>query len=248
MKRVSKSLLMLDYDGTLAPFTPDRDNARPYAGIEELLKTLTGSDRTRVCIISGRAIADLRKLLHLERLPEIWGSHGAERYSARHEYELYISESVKEGLKIIKGWISANNLEDYCEIKPVGFAFHWRGLPKETALKIETTVKDHWTSGLQEYEMELHNFDGGIEIRPAHFNKGTAIKTILSESAEGAVISYLGDDLTDEDAFKAIGSKGLKVLVNIENRPSAADIQIVPPDELVEFLEKWIELTVRQTD
>jgi len=56
-------------------------------------------------------------------------------------------------------------------------------------------------------------------------------------------MAYLGDDITDEDAFQALGNRGLKVLVRQEPRQTLADIQIKPPDDLFKFLDKWIELT-----
>jgi trehalose-6-phosphatase len=52
--------------------------------------------------------------------------------------------------------------------------------------------------------------------------------------------AYLGDDLTDEDAFKAIKGKGIGVLVRSELRPTAADIWLTPPKDLLEFLSVWL--------
>ena len=57
---------------------------------------------------------------------------------------------------------------------------------------------------------------------------------------QAAVAAYLGDDLTDEDAFKAIKGKGIGVLVREEPRKTAADIWIKPPDELLSFLSNWL--------
>ncbi|RME26788.1 MAG: trehalose-phosphatase, partial [Candidatus Zixiibacteriota bacterium] len=53
----------------------------------------------------------------------------------------------------------------------------------------------------------------------------------------------LGDDRTDEDAFAALSSRGLKVLVRSEPRETAADLRLVPPDELRSFLDRWLEAT-----
>lgn len=54
-----------------------------------------------------------------------------------------------------------------------------------------------------------------------------------------AAIAYLGDDLTDEDAFQALDTRGLRVLVRDALRPTAADIWLQPPDELLDFLRSW---------
>ncbi|MBN1102718.1 MAG: hypothetical protein JXL84_04800, partial [Deltaproteobacteria bacterium] len=71
--------LLLDYDGTLAPFHSDPSRAFPYSGVPEMLNRIMSSGKTRVVVISGRWTKDLLPLLALRRQPEIWGSHGLER-------------------------------------------------------------------------------------------------------------------------------------------------------------------------
>ncbi len=68
---------------------------------------------------------------------------------------------------------------------------------------------------------------------------------MLNEQPEGTVVAYLGDDATDEDAFEAVGKHGLSVLVREERRTSAAEVWLRPPEELLEFLDRWIEATSR---
>jgi len=74
-----KSALLLDYDGTLAPFKVERNKAYPYPGITQILDDLLKFDKCRVVIISGRRAKDIIPLLNLKKMPEIWGSHGAGR-------------------------------------------------------------------------------------------------------------------------------------------------------------------------
>ena len=66
LKIASASILILDYDGTLSPFTSERDNAVPYKGINERIDILTESSTTEVVIISGRDIKTLERLLSLK--------------------------------------------------------------------------------------------------------------------------------------------------------------------------------------
>ena len=73
------SALLLDYDGTLAPFSIDRKRALPYAGVTTLLQELVDTGRTRVVIISGRNAYEVGPLLGVKPCPEIWGSHGLQR-------------------------------------------------------------------------------------------------------------------------------------------------------------------------
>ncbi|KAA3635105.1 MAG: hypothetical protein DWP97_05460, partial [Calditrichaeota bacterium] len=103
-------------------------------------------------------------------------------------------------------------------------------------------IETRWNPEIKSLGMEMHNFDGGIEFKLLSVNKGNAVKKILAENdVSNAAIAYLGDDLTDEDAFEALGDCGLKVYVNHNIRKTYADIRITPPEELYEFLDRWLE-------
>jgi len=244
LKSANIRILMLDYDGTLSPFTPDRDNAVPYPGVSEVLDKIISNGGTRLIVISGRSMDDLKRLLGMKRQPEMWGSHGAERYSPRDGYSAFEPpDSALRALKMIREWSVKNGLEEQLEIKPFGIAYHWRGLSADQQQKIAKTVDDEWKNRLGEYDLELRAFDGGIEIRHKKINKGTAIKEIAGEYHEDFMAAYAGDDLTDEDAFKALSDRGLKILVREEPRPTAADIILSPPGELLDFLLRWHEST-----
>jgi trehalose-phosphatase len=87
----------------------------------------------------------------------------------------------------------------------------------------------------------MEMFDGGVELRVPGRDKGTVVNAVLDEIAGTVAAAYLGDDQTDEDAFRALGDRGLKVLVRPEMRASEADLWLEPPDELLNFLDQWIE-------
>jgi hypothetical protein len=83
-------------------------------------------------------------------------------------------------------------------------------------------------------------FDGGLELRAPGKNKGDAVSAILAESGPDFAAAYLGDDQTDENAFRAIKGRGLSILVRPEPRPTMADMWLRPPDELGRFLRDWL--------
>lgn len=235
--------LLLDYDGTLAPFRVEREKAVPYPGVREILDDIMEAGKTRLILISGRSTKDLIPLLQLKKLPEIWGSHGWERLLPGGEREM-----AQPDRRALRALAEANTWSDEItalggriEQKPACLAVHWRGLDPEAVKKIRGKVLGKWALLGQESGLNIHEFDGGIELRVAGRDKGYAVEKIYSEAGKDAVIAYLGDDLTDEDAFRAIKGKGLGVLVRSELRPTAADLWLRPPDELLAFLARWAE-------
>jgi trehalose-phosphatase len=88
--------------------------------------------------------------------------------------------------------------------------------------------------------MQLLPFDGGVELRSTDRTKGTAVAEILSQEPNHVPVAYLGDDLTDEDAFVALGNQGYSILVRSEVRTSFARFWLRPPEELLGFLDGWI--------
>lgn len=236
--------LLLDYDGTLAPFHIEPSSARPYPGVPALLERIMAG-RTRLVLISGRWTRDLIPLLGLARLPEIWGSHGFERRFADGRYEIARPDpEALRGLANADAWSGElRRLGARLEQKPASLAVHWRGLPPERAQAIAEKVREHWGTHTRATGLELHAFDGGLELRVPGRDKGYAVRTLLDESPPDGVAAFLGDDLTDEDALRAIRGRGLGVLVRPVLRETAARIWLKPPDELLAFLARWAAAT-----
>jgi trehalose 6-phosphate phosphatase len=233
-------VLMLDYDGTLAPFEIRPEEAVPYPGVTETLSALMAQGNTRVVIVSGRRAAEVADLLPLGRPPEIWGAHGWERISPQGEFWTQEPEpAAREAL------VRAHDLAERCRVagtrlerKPASVAVHWRGAPEAVVAPLKERLTAAWAP-LTDGVLEVLPFDGGLELRARGTNKQHAVKAVLSETAPGSPVAYLGDDITDEDAFEIVKSQGLAVLVRPEFRETAADIWIQPPQELLAFLERW---------
>jgi trehalose 6-phosphate phosphatase len=236
----SERVLMLDYDGTLAPFKVCPEEAVPYPGVSETLSALMAQDNTRVVIVSGRRATEVASLLPLGRPPEIWGAHGWERISPKGEmWAQEPDEAAREAL------VRAHDLAERCrtagtrlERKPASVAVHWRGAPESDVEPLKKRLADAWAP-LTDGVLEVLPFDGGLELRARGTNKQHAVKAVLSETAPGSPVAYLGDDITDEDAFQIVKAQGLAVLVRPEFRETAADVWIKPPQELLAFLERW---------
>lgn len=242
LRKSNHSLLMLDYDGTLSPFKAVRSEAVMYPGIKERLEKILNMIDTQVIIVSGRALKDLTPLVDLYPSPELWGSHGSECMTKDGKYTPPdIDPKASEGLEAAKKVCFEKEINpDFLEFKPASVALHWRGFDEKKQQEIENTIKDEWDKITSSYPLQLHFFNGGMELRPLGKGKDDAILSILSKLPEDAIIAYLGDDLTDEDAFKALGKRALKILVNPEKRETLADIQFFSFEEVLTFLDQWM--------
>jgi len=237
------SVLLLDYDGTLAPFSVDRQEAVPYAGLETILQQIADTGRTRLVIVTGRDAREIPALLRLQPSPEVWGAHGLQRLKTDRSCEMPdIAAGVEQALDQAKGWLRDLGLEDSGEIKPGSIAVHWRALEEAEASKLRGRVLLGWFPIAERGSLRLLEFDGGVEMRMPDQDKGHAVQTIIKETA-GAPIAYLGDDATDEHAFQALDPVGLTVLVRPTQRRTSAQAWLKPPDELIEFLSRWLEAT-----
>ena len=246
LARSQHSALLLDYDGTLAPFTADRQHAHPYPEVADLLRRIMLAGRTRIVLITGRPAAELRRLLRLDPFPETWGVHGLERMFPDGRCELAtLKPETRRALAAARACLQRTGLNSLAEFKTGSIAVHWRGLSSPEAQKVRGAVCRAWQPFAGRGDLYLRDFDGGIELSARDRDKGDAVRAIVGETGD-APVAYLGDDLTDEDAFRALAGRGLTVLVRREFRPTAAAVWITPPEELVQFLADWLHATGSQ--
>lgn len=242
-----KPLLLLDYDGTLAPFRVDRLKARPYTGVRESIARILHQGRTRLVVITGRPAREISLLLRgnppiIEQPVEVWGLHGAERIHAdgRRELELAPS-STQRKLDELREYLRHNNLGGEFEDKPNAAVMHWRGASPRTAKFIEVRTRELFEPMSKMDGLMLLEFEGGLELRVGR-DKGGAVDTLIAEAAPGTPVAYVGDDVTDEAAFRAVSSVGgphLSILMRQDERETAADVWLRPPSGVRVFLKRW---------
>jgi len=239
-----RSLLMLDYDGTLAPFREQRDQAFPYSGITQLLQEMVSGGHTRVVIVSGRDTSETIPLLGVSPVPEVWGLHGLQRWKPDATFEtVRIEKRYLDALSDANRWLGRQHLRHAAEFKTGSVAVHWRGLNDSEVEELRDLLLAGWTPIVKRSGLQLLKFDGGIEIRAPEADKGDVVRIVLSEMEPDTPAAYLGDDATDERAFEAIVGRGLSVLVRPRWRQTAARLWLKPPGELVDFLTRWLEAT-----
>lgn len=228
--------LIMDYDGTLSPFVPNPEAARPYPGISGLLDSLADAG-CRLVFVTGRDCRQLPAFLGLKSPVEVWGSHGGERLRADGSIEpLALERQREQGLARARSWAQSAGYGLAVESKPGCLSFHLRAMPETLQGKVLQRARDSWAVIAREHDLELKAFDGGVELRSADVHKGLAVQTVLAESLPGSRIFYLGDDRTDEDAFAALKGQGVSILVNSVLRETQAEWWLRPPEEVLGFL------------
>ncbi len=242
----ARPLLLLDYDGTLAPFQVDRFQAHPWPGLRERLQSIHQQGHTRMVVITGRPAAEIGPLLGLDPPLEVWGLHGTERLHPDGHRELdTLAPAVHQALDDLRAHLRRDSLGGLFEEKANGAVMHWRGASPAQALEIERRTRALFAPLAAMDGLELLEFESGLELRAGR-NKGGAVDAILRESS-GRPVAFLGDDITDEHAFRAVnraGSPHLTALVRPEWRETAADIWLQPPGELMHLLSQWLDACV----
>lgn len=236
--------LLLDYDGTLAPFRVDRFRSRPWAGIRELLQKIKSQGSTRMAVITGRPAAEIAPMLELDSPLEAWGLHGTERLYPDGRRELdAVTPALSLKLKALYELLRQDSFGGLLEEKANGAVIHWRGRSARQIARIEGRTRELFEPIARKEGLTLLQFDGGIELRAGR-NKGGAVEAILSETPADRLgpIAYLGDDLADEAAFRAVNHypQGLSLLVRRKPRQTDAQLWIRPPAPLREFLARWL--------
>ncbi|HUB52974.1 MAG TPA: trehalose-phosphatase [Terracidiphilus sp.] len=246
----SRALLVLDYDGTLAPFRIDRFTARPWAGVREILNLIQNEKRTRLAIVTGRPPREIQPLLDLAEPVEVWGLHGAERlYPDGHSDLEQQQPAVRDKLNELTGLLNRDAFGGLFEPKPNAVVMHWRGIAPQNAREVEARTRALFEPAAQVEGLRLLEFERGLELRAGR-DKGGAVSSLLDEmkvsAADKSPAAYLGDDLTDEAAFKAMNAAEgphLSALVRRRLRETEAKVWLKPPGELCAFLNRWLAAT-----
>ena len=242
------SVLALDYDGTLAPFQVERDQAVLPSRTRALIDALSQEPRTRLVIVSGRPVEELARVGGFGLGAELWGAHGWEHVDAAGQLERFdvagdLTTVLADEFTRLTREADAKRLEH----KHASIAVHWRGLDESEASTLETNVRGQWQQLAALHPLQVRGFDGGVELRVAGRDKGNVMRLLLAGAADLPLL-YAGDDDTDEDAFQVlIGHEhtlGIRVADEQYEGTTAAALTI-GHDALVDMLDGWLGATRR---
>jgi trehalose 6-phosphate phosphatase len=236
-------LLLMDYDGTLTPIMKRPEEATISADMRRLLARLLKHYPT--AIISGRALKDIRKLVGLRKIYYA-GNHGLEIYGPG--LKLVKPEAKKMASTVSKicvdlrselGDIDGTIVED----KGLTASVHYRLVAPEKLRGLKRIFTRITKPHIIARRIKIARGKKVLEIRPnIDWDKGKAVLWIIDAlKPRGRVLPiYLGDDKTDEDAFRALKNKGITILVSNTSKKSNAEYFLRNVNEVKEFLKKLI--------
>ena len=238
-------LLCTDFDGTLVRFTGTPDETNLPDETRDLLRELANVDGLHLAVISGRSFHELAELVPVENAT-LAGNHGLKiKFEDGSNHELETGEEIHRAIASLKsdlrGAIGGKDgiiIED----KSFGLALHYRQYSGDKP-KIREKFYQIW----REHSVpELEVIEGAelLEVRPGNWNKGDAVELLREKWGKLPTI-YIGDDTTDEDAFRVLRdwNLGRPIVVSPEKEvDTEAQYRLTDPDEVTKFLEEILSL------
>lgn len=229
-------LLCLDFDGTLAPHVDDPALAELTAENRRVLEALDRHPAVDIAVISGRALNDVRDRVGIDGF-DYAGNHGLE-FEESMEGGALATERYRSAIQSVCADLQARFEGTDCEVenKTITATVHYRNA-SVTEDRVRSVIKE----SIDNTDEELQMLSGTniVEIRPAiDWDKGCAVQQF--EERDEYLPVYVGDDTTDEDAFRAI-PEGISVHVG-SDRDTAAKYRVSGVDDVTSFLD-WIAET-----
>jgi trehalose 6-phosphate synthase/phosphatase len=215
LERNDELLLLLDYDGTLVPFTATPELARPDAGLLALLRTLAERPDTELHIVSGRSREALEQWIGT--LPvSLHAEHGFwSRPRGAHDWvpAAEVGGSWREPVLHILRDITARTPGSLIEVKAVAIAWHYRMADLETGARRANELRLHLNQLLSNQPVEILAGNRVLEIRPHGIHKGRIVPPLPPERLARTSVVAIGDDRTDEDLFVSLPPEAITVRV-----------------------------------
>ena len=219
-------LVASDYDGVLARLHDDPSAAVPEPGVADALARLAAVEGVTVALVSGRGVDDLRRTSGFTG-PFRWvGSHGAE-YDGPLGAELATRrDRLAQALEPVVSATPGARLE----VKPASVAVHVR----QVADRDEAAALLQQAREFADSSLTMKPGKDVLELAVTDADKGSGVRRLIDELGATAAV-YLGDDLTDEDVFRALGTED--VTIKVGEGDTAARFRVAGPEDVVRLLE-----------
>jgi trehalose-phosphatase len=244
IKAEKSVLLFLDYDGTLVPIKRSPELAVLHPVRRRMLQSL--SEKIFLCIVSGRSLPEIKKLVGIDNIAYI-GNHGMEIYLAGKQW---IHPGVRALRPILKDVLQRVRLKtkDFqgviIEDKGMTGSIHYRLLTPDMWNTLKRVV--HEEIGLSNPILRIAEGKKVFEIRPRmDWDKGKGVMELIRRLnlKETPLQIYIGDDKTDEDAFRVFDKDSVTILVG-HRKDSYALFRLDDVDQVWKFLRALFKIWI----
>jgi len=234
--RQANLLVACDYDGTLAPIVSNPSEARADRESLVALRALAQIPGTHVAVVSGRSLGDLSAMIGEIEGVHLVGSHGS-------EFDLGFAEEIGKDAVALRVRVQ-EELEQIAEkdsgfgieTKPASVAFHYRNADEVNATEAVKLIED----GCALWEgVHVKRGKMVIELGVVNTNKGMAIE-ILRKRLGATACLFMGDDVTDEDAFNTLTGPDLGIKVGAG--ATAASFRVGDTHDIAKLLAKLTQI------
>jgi trehalose 6-phosphate synthase/phosphatase len=231
MRHADHLLLLLDFDGTIVPFTDSPELAKPDSPLIDLLAGLAARPGCDVHVVSSRSRDTLARWLgwlpiglHVEH--GMWSR-------AAHETEWVCADEPGRDwhpavISILEDW-SARTPGSFVEEKSTCVAWHYRAADAEFAEHQAKELHVHLRDMLSNVPVEILSGDKVIEVRPHGAHKGRIVAPLLAKAPPGTLVVAMGDDRSDEDLFEALPEEA--IAIHVGPRQSRAPYRLATVDD-----------------
>jgi len=235
--------LFLDFDGTLVPIVKTPDRALIPWTTRNLLKRLSEEERFKIAVISGRALKDIKNKVKLSKIIYS-GNHGLEIEGPQLNFSTPVPADYRAALECIKDELAkkiSSIKGAFVEDKGLSLGLHFRLVDENKRALVKTIF--HEVVIVYKIKGIIKTKSGKmvLEVRPiVNWDKGKVVLWLLARQQfavpEKQILPiYIGDDLTDEDAFKALKNKGLTIFVGMP-KESYAQYYLKSHKEVIDCL------------
>jgi trehalose 6-phosphate phosphatase len=247
LQKARHILLLTDYDGTLTPIVERPELAVSSKHIRRILQKLAFQKQVTLVIISGRALSDLKEMVNINGAIYA-GNHGLEIEGPGLSFINPLADEIRPVLRFVLQVLS-KAFKTFkgvlVEDKGLTLTVHYRQAKDDCIREVKNILDRIISSPFTSGKINMTEGKKIFEVRPAvNWDKGKAVQLLMKRFEKGGRQSNLfpislGDDLTDEDAFRFINrcGKGISVLIGRSNPDTSAHYFLESPKEVAQFME-----------
>lgn len=245
VRDASARVLVLDYDGTIAPLRDRREDAATPPEVRARLERVRDAAGTALAIVSGRPVHELDARLSALGVP-LHGTHGTEwkrpgtpitRAAIPPDAELALERAWTDAY----AWAEGASLER----KHGAIVLHARALPEpERTARLHACARA-WAPLAGGGALRFDRGESSAELRMRAPHKGVVVRALLADAPPDALGVCVGDDLTDEDMFEAVRAHGFGVRIGPPGVTTLAEGRLPGSRALPAFLDRWLAETNR---